>query len=80
MKELFKLIGAQPVKPATKDMGDSESDYDEFDINLGNWHHTHNTRFNKYIVSMEGYIIYIIIGLVVFLIAVAGIWYYVSRN
>lgn len=36
MKELFKLIGAQPVLPATKDMGDSESDYDEFDINLGN--------------------------------------------
>ena len=29
---------------------------------------------------MEGYIIYIIIGVVVFVVAAGGIWYYVSRN
>jgi len=29
---------------------------------------------------MEGYIIYIIIGVVVFVVAGGGIWYFVSRN
>lgn len=31
MTELFKLIGEKPVIPQTNDIGDSESDYDEFD-------------------------------------------------
>ena len=30
MTELFKLIGASPLHPLTDDLGESESDYDEF--------------------------------------------------
>ena len=29
LTELFKLIGASPIKPVNEDLGDSESDYDE---------------------------------------------------
>ncbi len=31
MVELFKLIGATPILPQTQDVGDSESDYEEFE-------------------------------------------------
>ena len=32
LNEILKLIGEMPVHPSNDDIGDSESDYDDFDI------------------------------------------------